>query len=341
MIEQALKKIVDKNDLSGCEMEGAIEEIMRGDASPVKISAFLVGLRMKGETVVELTAGAKIMRRYAMQLELKNKDILDTCGTGGDNTHTFNISTISALVAAGAGVTVAKHGNRAVSSRCGSADLLKGLGVNIEADKSIIERCIKELGFGFLFAPLLHTAMKNVAPVRRELEMRTIFNILGPLTNPSGAAYQLLGVFDGALTQIMAEVLRNLGTKHALIVYGDDGLDEITTTAQTQVSELKNGAITTYKISPEDFGLKRAKSEDISGGDVTFNAKLARDILNCKPGPKTDIVLLNAGCAIYAANGAKDMQEGLQKARESLESRNALRILEKLIEYTNVAMSTK
>lgn len=338
MIDEIIKKLVDKKNLLPSEMESAMEELMQGRASLVQIAAFLVGFRLKGETADEITAGAKIMRRYATKLDLAGAETLDTCGTGGDNARTFNISTISAIVAAGAGVKVAKHGNKAVSSRCGSADLLKALGVNIDVDKAITEKCIKELGFGFLFAPYFHSAMKYVAPVRKELGIRTIFNILGPLANPSESTYQLLGVFDVTLVLVLAEVLKNLGTKHAMVVCGDDGLDELTTTTQTQIGELKDNKIITYKLNPEELGFKRAGTNDLAGGDSIFNAKIAMDILNGKSGPATDAVLLNAGCAIYTANAANTIKEGIQKAKDSISSKSALRVLNKLIEYTNAAV---
>lgn len=335
MIEQTIKELADKKNLASYLMEAAFEEVMQGKASPAHIAAFLMGLRLKGETVDEITCGAKIMRKYAAKLSIDNNRILDTCGTGGDGAHTFNISTISAIVVAGAGIKVAKHGNKAVSSQCGSADLLKSLGVNIEAEIKIVERCIKEVGFGFLFAPIFHPAMKNVSAVRKELGIRTIFNILGPLTNPAGAQYQLLGVFNGALAQTMAEVLKNLGANHVVVVCGDDGLDEVTTTTYTQVCEFKNGKITSYKISPEDVGLKKAKIDDLRGGDIALNTKICLDILQGKPGPKTDAILLNAGCAIYAADGAGDIQQGIEIARESINSEKAINLLNKIIEYTN------
>lgn len=337
MIDEAIKKLVDKKDLLMNEMECVMDEIMKGEASPVQLGAFLVSLRLKGETVDELTASARVMRKYAAKLDLGLEDILDTCGTGGDNSHTFNISTVSAIVAAGAGIKVAKHGNKAMSSICGSADLLKALGVNIDADKTIVERCIKEIGFGFLFAPFFHSSMKYVAPVRRELGIRTIFNLLGPLTNPLGASYQLLGVFNASFVEVIAGVLKNLGTKHALVVHGDDGLDEVTTTTLTQISELRQGRLITFKISPEEMGFKRANLEDLTGGDSALNAEIALDILHGKSGPKTDAVLLNAGCAIYAANAANSIKEGTQKAKESIGSKKALNVLNRLIEYTNAA----
>ena len=335
MIKEAIAKAVEKINLSPEETEGVMEEIMSGAVSPAQIGSFITALRMKGESIDEITAFAKVMRKYATRVHVKQNNLLDTCGTGGDGKHTFNISTIAALVAAGAGVVIAKHGNRSISSRCGSADLLKGLGVNIEAPLPVVERCINDVGIGFLFAPMLHPAMKFAAVPRREIGIRTIFNILGPLTNPAGASCQLLGVYDASLTKVMAEVLKNLGSIHAMIVHGSDGLDEVTTTSDTIVSELSGDKLINYRIKPEDFGMKRASAQDLDGGDPVVNANIAMEILNGKNGPRRDVVLLNAGCAIYVANKAKDTNEGIELARKSIDSKEALRRLELLKEWTN------
>ncbi|MCP3678578.1 MAG: anthranilate phosphoribosyltransferase, partial [Deltaproteobacteria bacterium] len=252
MIKEAIAKVIASQDLTESEMVEVMNEIMTGGASPAQISAFITALRMKGETVAEITGAARVMRERATKIEVKAERVVDTCGTGGDESMTFNISTAAAFVAAGAGVVVAKHGNRSVSSKSGSADVLKALGVNIEVEVERVEECIGEIGIGFLFAPLLHGAMKYAAPVRREIGIRTVFNILGPLTNPAGARFQLLGVYDPLLTDMMAQVLNNLGSKRAFVVRGEDGLDEITLTSVTKITELKDGSIQSYTIRPED-----------------------------------------------------------------------------------------
>ncbi|MCQ9208826.1 MAG: anthranilate phosphoribosyltransferase [Omnitrophica bacterium] len=335
MIQEALARLVKKQDLSGDIMRQAQEEIMTGVARPEQIEGFLRGLREKGETVEEIAAAAEVMRRHATKIKSKEQFLLDTCGTGGDKAGTFNISTISALVACAAGIAVAKHGNKSVSSKCGSADLLIELGVKIDLEPEKVEACLAEIGFGFLYAPLLHRAMKYAMPVRKKMAVRTIFNILGPLTNPAGAACQLLGVYDAQLTEVLARVLKSLGSKHVLVVHGEDGLDEVTTTAKTQIAELKDGQIKTYKISPADFGLKQARPQDLKGGDIAFNATIAGEILKGKAGAQRDIVLLNAGCAIYAANKVASIPEGITQAAESIDSGRALEKLELLREFTN------
>lgn len=335
MIKEAIASLVQNKDLSQDIMRQSMEEIMTGRAKPDQIEAFLRGLCAKTETIDEITAAAEVMRRHATKIKSANANILDTCGTGGDGAHTFNISTISALVACAAGITVAKHGNKSVSSKCGSADLLIELGVKIDLEPGKIEACLAELGIGFLYAPLLHKAMKYAMPVRKKMGVRTIFNILGPLTNPAGAEYQLLGVYDPKFTEPLAEVLNNLGSKHVLVVHGDDGLDEVTTTSQTQISELKDGQVKTYKIDPIEVGIKKASSADLKGADASFNAKLAQEILKGKKGPQRDITLLNAGCAIYAADQASSIKEGVVKAAESIDSGKALEKLEHLKQFTN------
>ncbi|MFH1245519.1 MAG: anthranilate phosphoribosyltransferase [Candidatus Omnitrophota bacterium] len=335
MIKEAIARLIEQKDLTADLMSKAQEEIMKGEALPSQIAAFLVALRFKGETIEEITAGAQIMRKYATKIKSADKGLLDTCGTGGDESGTFNISTLSALVACGAGITVAKHGNKSVSSRCGSADLLIELGVQIDLTPAQIEECMRQAGFGFLYAPLLHQAMKYAAPVRRELGIRTIFNILGPLTNPAGAACQLLGVYDQRLTEVLARTLKNLGARHVLVVHGEDGLDEVTTTGYTQVAELKGGKVKVYKIYPADFGIKKAGLNDLRGGDAKDNAKIAEQILKGAPGPQRDIVLLNAGCAIYAADRAGSIKEGIEQARTSIDTQSALHKLELLREVSN------
>jgi len=335
MIKEAIAKLVSCGDLSRNESGLAMEEIMTGEALPTQIAAFLTAMRMKGETLDEIVGAAEVMRRHVTKIKTKHPVLLDTCGTGGDECSTFNVSTVAAFVAAGAGVIVAKHGNRSVSSKCGSADLLKSLGINIEAEEQIISKCLDETGIGFLFAPALHKAMKYAIEPRRQIGIRTIFNILGPMTNPAGATNQLLGVYDRGLTEPIAEALGKLGSRHALVVHGKDGLDEVTTTSKTQISELKNGRVRTYVVSPRDFGIKRAAPGDLKGGDHSENAKIATDILSGEKGPKYDIVILNAGCAIYAADKASSIKEGVKLAQESIESGMALGKLQSLKEATN------
>jgi anthranilate phosphoribosyltransferase len=274
------------------------------------------------------------MRRYATKISINKDIILDTCGTGGDNKGTFNISTAVAFVVSGSGVAVAKHGNRSVSSRSGSADILEALGININMEKNRIEKCLDEIGIAFLFAPNLHPAMKYAMPARREIGKRTMFNILGPLTNPAQATHQLGGVYDRQLVEILAGVLGNLGSAHALVVHGQDGLDEISTTSKTFISEEYKGKIKNYEVAPEDFGFKRVKLEDLAGGTAFDNANILLDILNGKPGPESDIVLLNAAFAIYAADKVKSVKEGIELARQSINSKKAKEKIDLLKEYS-------
>jgi anthranilate phosphoribosyltransferase len=334
MIKEAIAKLIENVNLSRLETEQVMKEIMGGKATSAQIASFITALRIKGETVDEITGCAQVMRQYATKIKVAGPTI-DTCGTGGDRSYTFNISTVSAFVVSGAGLTVAKHGNISVSSKCGSADLLKALGVKLDIGPDKVERCLAKVGIGFLFAPALHRAMKYAMSSRREIGIRTVFNILGPLTNPAGAAYQLLGVYDQALTESLARVLGKLDSRHSLVVHGLDGMDEVTTTSQTQVSELTRGEVKTYQISPEDFGIKRARLRDLKGGEVQANVKIALDVLNGQSGPQRDIVLLNAACAIYAGEIAKDIAQGLQLARRSIDSGKALEKLELLKKYTN------
>lgn len=335
MIKQAIAQLIEKKNLSQDVVSSTMEEIMTAVATPAQIAAYLLALRLKGETVDEITASAQAMRRHVTKIESTEEFLLDTCGTGADGQATFNISTISALVACGAGIKVAKHGNKSVSSRCGSADLLVELGVKIELAPDRMEQCLDEVGFAFLYAPLLHPAMKYATAVRKEMGIRTIFNILGPLTNPAGANFQLLGVYDANLTEILAEVLKKLGSRHVLVVHGEDGLDEVTTTGTTRISELKDGQVKTYRIKPGQFGIKPTTAEVLKGGDPAFNARIADDILKGRGDLKRSAVLLNAGCAIYAADKASSIKEGLVKAAESIDSGAALKKLELLKEFTN------
>lgn len=335
-IKKAIDKVISGNDLSRKEAAEVMETIMSGEATPAQISAFITGLRLKGETVDEISGCAQIMREKAAKIKKpKGRIVVDTCGTGGDKSHTFNISTVTALVAAGAGVTVAKHGNRSVSSLCGSADVLKELGVNIAAPAGIMEECLREIGIAFLFAPLLHSAMKHAIGPRREIGIRTVFNILGPLSNPAGAQVQLLGVYSKELTETMARVLGNLGAERAWVVHGGDGLDEITLTTHTTISELKNGEVKTFKLDPTRFGLALCRPEELKGGKPSENARIVLDILQGKKGPKTDAAFLNTAAVIMLGGKAADLAGGLEKAREAVQSGKALEKLEMLKELTN------
>ena len=334
MIKEAIAKLIKTADLTEAEMTEVMHEVMTGAASPAQIGSFLTALRMKGETVEEITGAAKVMREKATKVDAP-KGVVDTCGTGGDGSMTFNISTAAAFVASGSGLVVAKHGNRSVSSKSGSADVLRALGVNIEAEVSRVEECIREAGIGFLFAPMLHGAMKYAAPVRREIGIRSIFNILGPLTNPAGAKRQVIGVYDSALTDLLAKVLNNLGSERAFIVRGEDGLDEITLADETRVTELNAGSIRTYHIRPEDFGFKRCSPEDLLGGGPDENAEIIMGVLEGKKGPARDIVLLNAAAAITAGGLASKIEEGIAIAHGAIDSGEALARLERLKEITN------
>ncbi|MFC1668668.1 anthranilate phosphoribosyltransferase [Chlamydiota bacterium] len=334
-IKSVLHKVVERKDLTRGEALSVMEDIMSGSASPAQIAAFITGLRMKGESVEEITGFATVMRNMAKRINSKYDVTVDTCGTGGDGSGTFNISTVSAFVTAGAGVPVAKHGNKSVSSQCGSADLLHELGVNISASIVTVEACLNEIGIAFMFAPLFHGAMKHAIGPRKEIGIRTVFNILGPLTNPAGSTAQVIGVYTQSLIEPLAHVLGNLGSKHAFVVHGDDGLDEITTTTKTWIAELQNGTVSTYTIVPEDFGIKRANLFDLSGKDVAYNVEIAHRVLNGEKGPFRDIVLLNAAYAIMVGGGADDVPGALVKAADSIDSGKAKEKLELLIELTN------
>ncbi len=335
MIKEVIAQVVRGIDTSQEDMVKVTNEIMGGEATPAQIASFITALRVKGETVDEITGAARVMRDKATRIEVADENVVDTCGTGGDESNTFNISTCAAFVVAGSGITVAKHGNRSVTSKSGSADVLRALGVNIEAEVASVERCIAEAGIGFLFAPLLHGAMKYAAPVRREIGIRTIFNILGPLTNPARAHSQLLGVYDPSLTDILAKVLFNLGSQHAFVVCGEDGLDEITITDSTKVSELTEGEVRSYHVSPEDFGIERCVPEDIKGGEPEENAAIITAILKGEKGPKRDVVLLNAAAAIVAGGKAGSLEEGVAIAHGSIDSGEALKCLDALKKITN------
>ena len=328
--QDILHKVVDGNDLTEDEMVSIMTQVMEGKVDRSLLGAFLTALHMKGETVAEISGAAQVMREKAEPLNIPVEGVVDTCGTGGDGADTFNISTTAAFVVAGAGIPVAKHGNRAVSSRSGSADVLKCLGVHIEADKSVVERCVELAGIGFLFAPTLHKAMKHAADVRRELGFRTVFNLLGPLTNPARVQAQVVGVFDSKWTSPLAQVLKNLGTRHAFVVHGEDGLDEITLTCNTKISELNNGEIKDYYLDPTELGFEYCSEQDLKGGSVENNATILRELLDGAGGPKRDIVLLNASAAIVAAGKAAGFKEGVGVARKTINSREARPKVKKL-----------
>ena len=334
-VQDKLLKVVDGQDLSEEEMIQVMTQVMEGKVDRSFLGGFLTALRMKGETVAEISGAAKVMREKAETLNVPGEGAVDTCGTGGDGANTFNISTAAAFVVAGAGIVVAKHGNRAVSSRAGSADVLKSLGVNIEADKAVVEQCLQSAGIGFLFAPHMHKAMKHAADVRRELGFRTLFNLLGPLTNPAGVKAQVVGVFDSKWTSPLAHVLKNLGSKRAFVVHGEDGLDEITLTGPTSVAELNNGEVKDYTLDPSDLGLEYCSDGDLKGGSADDNAKILRELLDGAGGPKRDIVLLNASAAITAGGKADSIQQGLEVARKSIDSGAARQKLKDLCRISN------
>lgn len=335
MIQEAIRDLIAGADLGRARARAAMDQIMSGQATDAQIGAFLVALRIKGETLDEIAGCAEVMREKATPIATVRPDLIDTCGTGGDASGTFNISTAVAFVACGAGLAVAKHGNRSISSHCGSADVLAALGVHVEAAPEKVGECIDEVGIGFLFAVALHGAMKHAIGPRRELATRTVFNILGPLTNPAGAKRQLLGAYDGALTEVLAGVLGELGSERALVVHGADGLDEITLTGPTQASELRDGQIRTRQIHPGDFGLQTASADALKGGDANYNARILRGVLDGQEGPQRDVVLLNAAAAIVVGGLAEDMTAGLELARASIDSGKARRALDRLVEVSN------
>jgi anthranilate phosphoribosyltransferase len=329
VIKEAIQLSIERKNLSEEQMIGVMKEIMEGQATDAQIGAFLTALRMKGETVEEITGAAKVMREKVSSIKAPEYTV-DTCGTGGDISHTFNISTTAALVVAACGVPVAKHGNRSVSSSCGSADVLEALGIKIDLEPEKVEKCLAETGFCFMFAPLFHPAMKYAIGPRKDMGVRTVFNILGPLTNPAGAERQVLGVFSDTLTVTMAKVLGNLGAKHAFVVNGEDGLDEITNTDLTRVTELKDSTVDTYYISPEEFGLKRAEKKELVGGSASENAGITIDILEGKTGPKRDIVIMNCAAALIAGNKVEGFHEGVEKAANIIDSGAARKKLEEV-----------
>jgi len=335
MIKDILAKLAERIDLSEKEAEEVMLHIMQGAASDSQIAAYLMGLRMKGETVDEITGSVKAMREMAHRIHVGDPLVVDTCGTGGDCSNTFNISTAAAFVVAGGNMTVAKHGNRSVSSKSGSADVLAALGVQINLPPERVEECINEVGIGFLFAPLYHGAMKHCAKPRSEMGIRTVMNILGPLSNPANATIQVLGVYDRALTERLAQVLIRLGTQHCFILHGSDGLDEITLTDITHVSEGKTGRISSYHISPEDFNLKRVNPRELTGGTPKENAEIIQDILKGRRSAKRDVALMNAAPAFVACGKAKTLHEGFDQAGEVLDSGAGYEKLENLVKFTN------
>jgi anthranilate phosphoribosyltransferase len=341
----AIRRVVEGRHLSRVEAESVMRGIMSGAATDAQIAAFLTALRMKGETAEELTGFALVMREKAARVRpradvaaaLSGTDremLVDTCGTGGDATGTFNISTATAFVIAGAGIRVAKHGNRSVSSLCGSADVVEALGIRIDLPAGSVARCIDEAGIGFLYAPLLHDAMRYVMLARREMKIRTVFNLLGPLCNPAGANAQVLGVYSENLTETMAQVLCDLGTRRALVVHGSDGLDEITITGESKVSEVRDGDIRTYHITPEDLGVQRTPMSQIRGGDAAQNADIIREVLSGTPGARRDVVLLNASAGLVAGGKSESMRQAIGLARASIDSGEALRRLNQLVALT-------
>jgi anthranilate phosphoribosyltransferase len=334
MIKEAIKKLVEKESLTVDEASAVMEEIMSGEATPSQLASFITALRMKGETADEIIGLAKTMRAKAIPVAFEQPS-LDTCGTGGVCAGTFNISTTAAFIAAGAGIRVAKHGNRAMSSCCGSADVLEALGVKIELNAEQVAQCIEEAGIGFMFAPAFHPAMKYAAATRREIGIRTVFNILGPLTNPAGAKYQVLGVPSDGLVKKLAIVLKGLGCEHALVVHGEDGIDEFTITGQTHICEVNNGAIECYYVKPEDFGLQKDTVGSLKGGNAQENARLLRRILDGEKIPQRNIVLMNAAAALVAGNKTTDLADGVRLAAEIIDNGFAKNKLEQMIKVSN------
>ena len=334
--QEAISRLSDKREIFFDEMVDLFRQVMEGKVTPVQLAAILMGLHVKSETVSEIAAAAKVMREFSTKVDVSDlPNLVDTCGTGGDKAHTFNISTASAFVAAAAGAKVAKHGGRSVSSQSGSADVLEALGVNVNLSPEQVGESIRQIGVGFMFAPAHHPAMKYAAPIRKELGMRTILNILGPLTNPAGAPNQVMGVFHSDLVGIQARVLKELGSKHVMVVHGEDGLDEITLSGPTLVAELKHGFVTEFKIEPKQFGLDNAPIEAIKAADKEASKQMVLSVLNNEPGPAKDIVMLNAGAAIYVSGVANDLWAGVTRAREMIETGKARAKLDALVKFTS------
>ena len=334
-ITTAIAAVIDRRDLSADEMEMVMRSIMTGQATAAQIGGFLVGLRMKGETVDEIAAAARVMRELATAVDVSGPHLVDTCGTGGDGASTFNISTASAIVTAAAGGRVAKHGNRSVSSSSGSADVLEAAGVKLDLDPAQVAACIDQVGVGFLFAPQHHSAMKHAIGPRKEMRVRTLFNLLGPLTNPAGAPNQVLGVFSSDWVEPLAQVLKQLGSQHVLVVHAEDGLDEISIAATTRVAELRNGEISTYTITPEEFGMQRAGLDSLAVADAAQSLAMIEAVFDNRPGPARDIVCLNAGAAIYAADLMATLQQGVDLASEVIASGKAKQTFAALIKASN------
>ena len=335
MISDAVRELVAGHDLSAADVEAAMDEILSGEASEAQIAAFVVALRMKGESADEIAAAARALRTHGQAIQPKvDGPLLDTCGTGGDGLHTFNISTAAALVAAAAGVPVAKHGNRAVSSQAGSADVLEALGVQIDLTPAQVQRCIEEVGIGFLFAPSHHAAMRHAAPVRRELGIRTLFNLLGPLSNPASATHQVVGVYDAGRVEQLAEALGSLGLTAAWVVHGEGGLDEVSPSGPTRVAQLRDGKVSTFEVTPQDFGLSLAPMEALRGGDAVRNAEIIRDVLGGEPGPARVAVLLNAAAALCVVGAAPDPAAATELAVNAIDSGTALQTLERWAQFT-------
>ena len=334
MIKEAIAQLVKREDLTSEVMEQVMEEIMTGEATDAQKASFLTALSMKGETIDEITSAAKVLRSHCERF-LNDMDVLEIVGTGGDGSNTINISTLSSVVVSAAGIPVAKHGNRAASSKCGTADCLEALGVKIDCAPARSAQILKDINLCFLFAQKYHPAMRFVGAVRKEMGIRTLFNVLGPLANPAGATMQLFGVYSEELVEPLAHVLRNLGVKRAMVVYGKDSIDEISLSAETKVCEFNNDEFKSYIIKPEDLGIARCNKEDLVGGTPQENAAIVNDILGGAKGPKTDVVLLNAGAAIYLASDGITLKDGIEKAREIIVSGKAKEQLEKFIEETN------
>jgi anthranilate phosphoribosyltransferase len=333
--QEALTRVIEHREIFHDEMLDLMRQIMSGQMSPILIAAIIIGLRVKKETIGEIAAAAQVMREFATKVQVADdRHLVDTCGTGGDAAHTFNVSTAAAFVAAAAGARVAKHGGRSVSSKSGSADLLEALGVNINLTPAQVAQAIEEVGVGFMFAPNFHGAMKHAAPVRRELGVRTIFNILGPLTNPAGAKHQVLGVFHPDLVGIQARVLQRLGSRHVMVVHGLDGLDEISISGGTLVGELRQGEVQEYTVNPEQFGIEPSGLEAIRVQDAAHSKQMVLSVLNNHPGPARDIVVLNAGAAIYVAGVTRTLERGVEKAREAIESGAAKAKLDQFVGFS-------
>jgi anthranilate phosphoribosyltransferase len=331
MFSTLIEKLSRREDLAADEAAAAMAEIMDGRAQPAQMAGFLIGLSMKGERPAEIVGLARTMRERAVKLSRPHPDVFDTCGTGGDRAHTFNVSTVAALVVSGCGIKVAKHGNRSVSSRCGSADLFEALGVAITAPPDVVEQCLDKAGIAFFFAPTFHPSMRHAAPTRKELGVRTAFNLLGPLTNPAGARRQLVGVPRPELTELVARALALLGAERAWVVHGADGLDEISTTGYTKASECRNGAVRTFYVHPNDFGLPKTNPDALKGADAAFNADIARRVLGGEKGAARDIVLLNAGVSLLLAGAVGSIRDGIARAAESIDSGVAAGTLDRLV----------